>query len=126
MARPPSPDDTVTPAGEYEVVLKDLRLEFAKPKGPARMAVWTFAIESGDHRGEEIRVDTVLTSPVSWGLHKILRACGLTDYTDAAGDWRYTPLADGRIGEPRLVGARLTAVVAEERGRRRVRFEPRP
>lgn len=112
MPKKKVPDSLADP-GEYEVVLKDVRVERFNPtRGTVGKRVcWTLAVDGGEHDKQLIYLTMPLFDQLPWGVCKALRAFGLA----VDGKWSLHCDADGRVVDPRLpLGARAHATIATD------------
>jgi hypothetical protein len=102
-----------TDPGEYEVMLKDVRVERFNPtRGTVGKRVcWTLAVDGGEHDKQLIYLTMPLLDQLPWLLCKALRAFGLA----VDGKWSLQCDADGRVVDSRLpCGARAHATIAKD------------
>jgi hypothetical protein len=105
--------DSLTDPGEYEVILKDVRVEHFNPtRGTVGKRVcWTLAVDGGEHDKQLIFLTMPLLDQLPWRLCKALRAFGLA----VDGKWSPRCDADGRVIDQRLSsGARAHATIAKD------------
>ena len=70
---------TLTDPGEYEVILKGVRVERFNPaRGTVGKRVcWSLAVDGGDHDKQLIYLTMPLLDQLPWGVCKALRAFGV-------------------------------------------------
>jgi hypothetical protein len=105
--------DSLTEPGEYEVMLKEVRVERFNPtRGTVGKRVcWTLAVDGGEHDKQLIYLTMRLSDELPWGVCKALRAFGLA----VDGKWSLHCDADGRVVDPRLPsGARAHATIVND------------
>lgn len=105
--------DSLTDPGEYEVLLKDVRVEQFNPtRGTVGKRVcWTLAVDGGEHDKQLIHLTMPLLDQLPWLVCKALRAFGLA----VDGTWSLECDADGRVVDSRLpCGARAHATIAKD------------
>jgi len=115
--------DSLTDPGEYEVMLKDVRVERFNPtRGTVGTRVcWTLAVDGGDHDKQLIYLTMPLFDQLPWRVCKALRAFGVA----VDGKWSLNCDEAGRVVDPRLPsGARAHATIANDSfGKASVRLE---
>jgi hypothetical protein len=115
---------SLTDPGEYDVVLKDVRVERFNPgRGVVGQRVcWTLAVDGGEHDKQPIYLTMPLLEVLPWAACKALRAFGL----EVNGKWSLESDAAGRVLDPRLrPGARAHATIVKDRtGKASVRLAP--
>ena len=123
MAKPKVPSSLTDP-GEYEVILKDVRVERFNPARGAvgQRVCWTLAVVGGEHDKQLIYLTMPLQDELPWGTCKALRAFGL----EVNGKWTLPSDAEGRVVDPKLrPGARAHATIAKNSmGKASVRLAP--
>ena len=105
--------DSLTDPGEYEVILKDVRVERFNPaRGTVGKRVcWSLAVDGGEHDKRLIYLTMPLLDQLPWGVCKALRAFGVAP----DGKWSLQCDADGRVVDPRLPsGARARATIVND------------
>jgi hypothetical protein len=105
--------DSLTDPGEYEVILKDVRVERFNPaRGTVGKRVcWSLAVDGGEHDKQLIYLTMPLLDQLPWGVCKALRAFGVAP----GGKWSLKCDADGRVVDPRLPsGARARATIVND------------
>lgn len=116
--------NSLTDPGEYEVVLKDVRVERFNPgRGVVGQRMcWTLAVDGGEHDKQPIYLTMPLLDELPWSTCKALRAFGL----EVNGKWSLESDANGRVVDPKLrPGARARATIAKDRsGKASVRLGP--
>ena len=112
-----------TDLGEYEVILKDVRVEDFNPtRGKVGKRVcWTLAVDGGEHDKQLISLTMPLFEELPWLVCKALRAFGV----EADGKWPLHCDEGGRVVDPRLPsGARAHATIVNDSfGKASVRLE---
>ena len=105
--------DSLTDPGEYEVILRDVRVENFNPsRGTVGKRVcWTLAVDGGEHDKQLIYLTIPLLETLPWSLCKALRAFGLP----VDGPWSLHCDGDGRVVDSRLPsGARARATIRRD------------
>ncbi|HST25146.1 MAG TPA: hypothetical protein VLJ76_04070 [Gaiellaceae bacterium] len=104
----------LTEPGEYDVVLKDVRVERFNPqRGKSnRRLCWTLTVHGGDHHKQSIYLNMPLRDDeLPWAVCKALRAFGI----DPDGQQSVHTDADGRPTDSKLApGARARATVVRD------------
>lgn len=115
---------SLTDPGEYEVILKDVRVERFNPTRGAvgQRVCWTLAVDGGEHDKRLIHLTMPLLDQLPWLVCKALRAFGL----EVDGKWSLQCDAAGRVIDPRLPsGARARATIVNDSvGKASVRLNP--
>ncbi len=114
---------SLTDPGEYEVILKDVRVERFNPtRGTiGKRVCWTLAVDGGEHDKQLIYLTMPLLDQLPWLACKALRAFGV----EVDGKWSLQCDEVGRVIDPRLppgVRARAT-IVNDSVGKASVRLE---
>ena len=107
--------DSLKDPGEYEVILKDVRVERFNPaRGTVGKRVcWSLAVDGGEHDKQLIYLTMPLLDQLPWGVCKALRAFGV----ETDGKWSLQCDTDGRVVDPRLPsGARARATIVNDSG----------
>src|SRR5581483_5733632 len=105
--------ESLADPGEYEVILKDVRVERLIPaRGTVRAQVcWTLAVDGGEHNKQLIYLAMPLLDPLPWRVCKALRAFGVA----VDGKWSLHCDESGRVVDSRLpAGARARATIVND------------